>query len=413
MDIKNLDIHGNAMDNTRYLERILRLAFVTPNKRRGPADPACAWGAPVILWGEAGIGKTDRITGVASELLLPTFEVFGSSIEPPDVGGALVPILDPSGKREPEVRRVPALPQVQDAVNAKESILFLDEIGDAPPSVQKAIQGAILTRRFGSLPLPKGVRTVAAANGVNQGGMFRLGAPFANRLLHFEIARTDVSTWSKYELGELPPYSSLETLQELEGQVAAGWEVHYRSAVRVISEYLKRNETQLHLRPSDPALASRAWPSSRSWSTAARIMATGVCINETEEVIDLAMAGAVGLGPISELRTYIQELNLPTMDEVLAGKWKPSQLQLDVAYLVYAAMRQRVYQYRAKSTPAPAEEINTIWTLMDQADQAGVLDVALIVVDELVHHLKVVTPNLRQVADRISAQRSRLTVRAA
>ena len=406
----DIDIHLIRAQNSLYLERITRLAFLVPSHREGPSNPGNYMGVPPIFWGESGVGKSERIMDTAAAMDFSIHTVFGSSIEPPDIGGALV--AGNVDTENPTVKRVPALPQVQYAISDVESVLFLDELADSPLGVQKSIQGAILSRRFGTEKLPSQVRIVAAANDTDQGGMFVLSPPLANRFMHIDVAKTSVDKWASHNFGELKPFEALEKREAMELVVLENWVPLYRGAITIISQYLQRNTTDFHLRPQDPLLAGKAWQSPRTWSMAARIMATGSAIGESPTVIDLAVGGAVGSSAASNLRQYVKSLGLPSYDDVVQGRWTPTIQHMDAAYITYSMVTQHLKEQRAKSEAISPDEIEAVWVALEQADKAGVLDMAMIVQSQLIE-LKNASPTARtkKISSELYARSSKFSTK--
>lgn len=136
---------------------------------------------PVLLWGEPGIGKTAAITQLAADLDLPLTTVIASVHEPSDFAG--LPVVGD----DPAVQGVPMAPPewAVALAGAGRGLLFLDELSTAPPAVQAALLRVVLERRVGALPLPPGIRIVAAADPrASAAGGWELSAPLANRFVH-------------------------------------------------------------------------------------------------------------------------------------------------------------------------------------------------------------------------------------
>ena len=79
-------------------------------------------------------------------------------------------------------------------------VLFLDEMNQAPQSVQAAAYQLILNRRLGTYTLPDNVLIVAAGNRESDRGVaYRMPSPLANRFVHLEMG-VDFDDWQVWAL---------------------------------------------------------------------------------------------------------------------------------------------------------------------------------------------------------------------
>ena len=128
-------------------KRSLRKAF--KNKR------------PIFLWGPPGIGKSDIIKQLGTELDAHVIDVRLSLWEPTDIKG--IPYFDSNVNKmvwAPPLE----LPDAEMASQHKQIILFMDEMNSAAPAVQAAAYQLVLNRRVGTYQLPDNVVMVAAGN---------------------------------------------------------------------------------------------------------------------------------------------------------------------------------------------------------------------------------------------------------
>src|ERR1017187_1286671 len=112
---------------------------------------------PVLLWGPPGVGKTAALLSLAKRANAHVEVLIGSTCDPIDVGGYLVP--DASGvvcsSPPPWARRLS-----EALADNCPAWLMLDELSCAPPSVHAALLRVVHERRVGELDLG-GVRVVA------------------------------------------------------------------------------------------------------------------------------------------------------------------------------------------------------------------------------------------------------------
>lgn len=251
---------------------------------------------PVILWGPPGTGKTAAVRALAEDENAHIEVLIGSILDPVDVGGYLRPtdtgiVSDPP----PWARRIRA------ALDARRlAWLFLDELSCAPSSVQAALLRVIHDRQVGDLSIA-GCRVVAASNPADHaadGGV--LSSATANRLVH--VAWTvDADTWVS---GELAGWGRSRSPREA-------------LASSRVASYIRRQPQALLDPPKDMTARGGAWPSPRSWSHAARLLACA-----PEGAARAVVAAAVGDGAAGEWATFDQSRDLPDPEEILAGRAK-------------------------------------------------------------------------------------------
>ncbi|WP_232626567.1 AAA family ATPase [Streptomyces alfalfae] len=262
---------------------------------------------PVLLWGEPGIGKTAALTQLAASLGLPLTTVIASVHEPSDFSG--LPVVGD----DPATQGVPMAPPqwAVELVRAGRGLLFLDELSTATPAVQAALLRVVLERRVGALQLPAGVRIVAAANPrASAADGWELSPPLANRFVHLYwthdrevVVRGLGGVWPRAELPRLLP-------ERLPEAVAF--------ARRVVCGFLEARPTLIHRLPSTEPRRGGAWPSPRSWEAALTLLAFGTAAHVSRDVLALLVRGAVGDGPGLELLAYLDRLDLPDPETLLA-----------------------------------------------------------------------------------------------
>lgn len=278
-----------------------------PDEQLEALTLAVAADLPVLLWGEPGIGKTAALTQLAASLDLPLTTVIASVHEPSDFSG--LPIVGD----DPAVQGVPMAPPqwAVELVRAGRGLLFLDELSTATPAVQAALLRVVLERRVGALQLPPGVRIVAAANPrASAADGWELSAPLANRFVHLYwvhdrevVVRGLGGVWPRAELPRLVP-------ERLAEAVAL--------ARRAVCGFLEARPTLIHRLPNSETRRGGAWPSPRSWEAALTLLAFGTAASVSREVLALLVRGAVGDGPGLELLAYLDRMDLPDPESLLA-----------------------------------------------------------------------------------------------
>ncbi|MBG0828741.1 AAA family ATPase [Planomonospora sp. ID67723] len=315
---------------------------------------------PVLLWGEPGIGKSAGMERLAAGLGVPLETVIASVHEPSDFAG--LPIVG----EDPAVTGVPMAPPdwaVRLATTGR-GLIFFDELSSAPPAVQAALLRVVLERRVGSLALPEAVRIVAAANPPSSAADgWHLSPPLANRFVHLRwthdprtVARGMAGTWPEVPVPVVDPARVPGALARARG---------------AISGFLTARPGLVHHMPADAEARGGAWPSPRTWEMALRLLATGYAARAGSEAVAMAVVGAIGDGAGIELLSYLDQLDLPDPDRVLADPDAfalPERGDRQLAFLtaVVAAVQGELTRSRWEAG----------WAVLAKAVEAGVPDVA-------------------------------------
>ena len=244
---------------------------------------------PIFLWGPPGIGKSDIIKQLGSELDAHVIDVRLSLWEPTDIKG--IPYFDNNINKmvwAPPLE----LPDAELASQHKQIILFMDEMNSAAPAVQAAAYQLVLNRRVGTYQLPDNVVMVAAGNReTDKGVTYRMPAPLANRFVHLEMT-CDWDDWQE-------------------------WAVENKLHKDVVG-FLTFSKKDLY--DFDPKSASRAFATPRSWSFVSELLTDDDCDEST--LTDLT-SGAVGEGLAVKFMAHRKHASkMPNPTDILTGKVK-------------------------------------------------------------------------------------------
>lgn len=321
---------------------------------------AVAANLPVLLWGEPGIGKSAALGQLADDLGVPLETVIASIHEPSDFAG--LPVIGDDAASN----GVPMAPPDWAVRLGKtgQGVVFFDELSSAPPAVQAALLRVVLERRVGSLPLPPGIRVVAAANPPSSAADgWHLSPPLANRFVHLNwthdpraVARGMAGTWPSVTIPLVDPAKAASAVARARG---------------AISGFITARPGLAHHMPADAESRGRAWPSPRTWEMALRLLATGYAASAGTEALSAALIGAIGDGPGIEFVAYLDQLDLPDPDRVLRDPGAftlPERGDRQLAFLtaVVAAVQSDLTRQRWEAC----------WTVLAKAVDAGVPDVA-------------------------------------
>jgi hypothetical protein len=262
---------------------------VTPNECRSRLLRAFKVKRPVFIWGPPGVGKSELVASLATELGGQCIDLRLGQMEPTDLRG--IPFYNKeSGKME--WAQPVELPSEEMAAEHPIVVLFLDEMNVAAPAVQAAAYQLILNRRLGTYFLPKNVVIVAAGNRESDKGVsFRMPMPLANRFVHLEV-RADYDSWND-------------------------WAVKNRIHKDVVGYIgFAKND----LMDFNPRSSSRAFATPRSWSFVSEFLYDD---DATDGELSDLIAGTIGDGLGIKFMAHRKVAGqMPNPTDVLAGKVK-------------------------------------------------------------------------------------------
>ena len=241
---------------------------------------------PIFLWGSAGIGKSELVDEITTDLGGIVYDVRLSQCEPTDIRG--IPFYN---KDKGVMDWAPPIDLPDEETCAQYPIvtLFLDELNSAAPSVMAAAYQLILNRRIGKYHLPKNVVVVAAGNREGDKGVtYKMPAPLANRFVHLEM-RVDFESWMT-------------------------WAVTHEIHPDVVG-YL--NFAKNDLSNFDPKSSSRSFATPRSWTFVSELIDDDMADSTVTDLV----AGTVGEGVAIKFMAHRKiSGSLPLPADILAGK---------------------------------------------------------------------------------------------
>ena len=248
-----------------------------PSSLRTAIPKLLAKQRPAFLWGAPGVGKSDLVAQVAEDHKLELRDVRLSLLDPIDLKG--FPTIDTVKK---QMKWLPA-----DFLPKKgKGLLFLDEMNQAPQSVQGAAYQLVLNRRIGEYELPEGWSVMAAGNRAGDRSIVHtMPSALANRFVQLDYDG-NVDDWNMWAMEN-----------KLHDDLRA---------------FIQFRPNLLH--SFDPLTNPRAFPSPRSWAFVNDIYKDGYSEDDQLEMIK----GTVGEGAAAEFSGFVRLIkDLPRVDQVL------------------------------------------------------------------------------------------------
>lgn len=324
---------------------------------------AVAAKAPVILWGAPGQGKTQTLTAVAEDRDMHLEVVLASVREPSDFAGLPYVVDGRTVLVAPDwAQRI-----AQASSEGRTSMLFLDEISTAPPSVQGALLRVVLDRVAGDLYLGDEVAIVAAANPPEiAANGWDLAAPMANRFVHLEWALPADVVRDGFTLGWPTAHVPQVDADRQASEVS--------KAKRLIGAFLGARPDMTTVMPTAASEAGMAYPTPRSWDMAATLYGTASAAGATATATRMLLVGTVGQAAAVEFLAYIADLDLPDPEDILAD---PASFEVPTrGDRVYAAMAGVLAVVIENNTP---ERWNACGKALEKVAAANHADIAVAV----------------------------------
>lgn len=238
---------------------------------------------PILITGAPGIGKSDIVAQAAAAAGAELILSHPAVADPTDAKG--LPWVAAGGDS------ATFLPfgELARAIKATEpTVWFLDDLGQAPPSVQASFMQLLLARRVNGHTLPDCVTFVAATNRrTDKAAVSGILEPVKSRFAAIVELDTHVDEWCLWALN-------------------TGW-----MPAEVVAFIRFRPDLLMAFKPSADLTNS---PVPRTWAHAGRL----VNLQLPAELELAALAGAIGEGAAVEFLSFLRLLReLPNIDGIL------------------------------------------------------------------------------------------------
>lgn len=282
-----------------------------------------------FLWGPPGVGKSEGIRQLASELESLT----GKHIEVTDVrlllytpGDLLgIPVADSERKSAKWLKpKIFDMNPDGDTIN----ILFLDELSSAPQSIQSAAYQLCLDRKVGEHSLPDNCIIIAAGNRTTDRSVsYKMPKALCNRMMHFNII-SEFTAWKQ-------------------------WAIDNDIASNIIA-FLAMDNSRLYITPDAEDLA---YATPRSWAFVSSVLE----LNDGDFIrAHDSIAACIGNDMAFEFESFCKgAINMPDLDEIFKGVCADFPRGYDTVYALISALIKRIHAYR---DTVSTEELDNICT---------------------------------------------------
>jgi MoxR-like ATPase len=197
---------------------------------------------PVMIWGAPGIGKSSLIQQIGEDTNRNVIDLRLSQIEFSDLRG--IPYIDKNDTLN--ISNVKwSIPNFLPINSDDNSILFLDELNLAHPSIMAAAYQLILDRKIGDYVLPAKTSIIAAGNRSSESSHVNdIPLPLLNRFVHMTIS-SEPKVWLEYAKENIHP---------------------------LIVAFITKSPSHLNIK--DYTKATEAYNTPRTWEYASKILKT-------------------------------------------------------------------------------------------------------------------------------------------
>lgn len=238
---------------------------------------------PFLVSGAPGIGKTDLISQAATTAGADIILSHPAVADPTDAKG--LPWAEAGAKT---ATFLPFGELAQAIAATRLTVWFLDDLGQAPPSVQASYMQLLLARRVNGHALPDCVTFVAATNRrTDRAGVSGILEPVKSRFAAIIELEANLDDWCQWAFGaDVPP--------------------ELIAFLRFRPDLLCKFEASADLTNS---------PLPRTWAFVSKLCALSLASG----VQHAAIAGAVGEGPAAEFGAFRKLFaEMPNIDAILA-----------------------------------------------------------------------------------------------
>lgn len=269
---------------------------------------------PVLIKGAPGIGKTDIVKQGSDTANCDLIVSHPVTADPTDAKGL------PWKVEGRNAATFLPFGDLERAINAKRpTVWFLDDLGQAAPSVQASFMQLILSRHIGEHRIPDCITFAAATNRrTDKAGVSGILEPVKSRFVTILELAPNAEDWSEWALDNGMPPELIAYIRNVK------------------PEALHKFEASADIVNS---------PSPRTWAHVGRLLnrTAKAGISHNDDVFFALLVGAVGEAGATEFRSFLKiAADAPSVDEILKNpKTAPIPEELSALYAVSSALAHR------------------------------------------------------------------------
>ena len=317
---------------------------------------------PVKLSSMPGAGKTSVFNAWVDATQGFIRTMVAVNHDPTDFGGIPVPDL---ANHYYELLPGYWVVELSDSVQTHPiTVLFLDEVNTAGRAVMAALLKVVDERIVGDRKLPPEVRVVLAVNPSEANGGVDLPPAMANRVGHLQF-KLNTKDWADGLRNGFPTPDPLVLVTDAELQP------HLDRFNGLVADFCVGHGAAefVNAYPEDMAKRSEAWPSFRTWTLAARAMATSEAMHMDQAVTDMVCEALVGANAGQAFSDYVEALSSMDPKAVLDD---PTNVELpDTDDKLFALLDRVVQEALDNATQAKLDAVCVLMLRLADMGKSG------------------------------------------
>lgn len=267
-------------------------------------------GKPVMLDGPPGTAKTALAEAIVRSIASKSDEKWAfvgkiaSHLDPSDFGG-----LPYVGDKYVQMKVYEwAYNLSKEVLGNGRALVFIDEFRYAPKSVQDSILQMIHEGKVGDVQLGPNVSRAAATNSARISSSAPMSPAMVNRFCVLPFTM-DAEYWVNAALNGFPdPVVPI---------VPTFWKDFIPENLAIVASFIQKYTSMAYQEPQSEEQWESPWPSYRSWTNAAELLAAVQSADLGDEIGLGLVSGCVGAGAADSFFNYRRTLDLPKPADLL------------------------------------------------------------------------------------------------
>lgn len=361
---------ARVSDLEMYLVVMALTPLPDPEINQHPSDPDCPWGPGVNMVGLNAVRKSALARSVGRRTGLGVWVANAPTKQPDDFGGVVVPTQ--SG-----IVLECILPAARSCMAHGGGILVIDEVSDALPAVQAALHSIPIEHRVGDHPLPSRTRNWICMNPIEYATVgHAMGSGLGSRYAHVWVDPPPRYKWRRWLRGQM---TQLMTAEVGEKVVCNKWNDHWPQTVALADKFMdSTTDETLHNQPKpDDPRSGGPWPNPRSWFSFCCARTALKCLDGPPAMEIEIMETLLGAGVTAEWTNWIAKADLPTIDEILRGKWKLDPARPDRTYMIVTQLCEHMKAFEKADRATAIKQAIPAWTQVHRLLKEGAGDLTV------------------------------------